>query len=119
MYHSIATLVLTGAVLTAGSNPQGQYAFQSDPGSGVFPSELRVEYYYPWCAPGLAGRLLSHLKPAVSAQSSGHAGMSALPQPLMAAQGVHRKWTAPSLLSRQVGLVIMSDSAARSPGSDD
>ena len=48
MYHSIASLVHTGAVITAGSNAQGTYAFQSDPGTGVYPSELRVEYYYPW-----------------------------------------------------------------------
>ena len=50
MYHSVASLVATGAVITAGSNPQGSYLFQSDPANGVFPSELRVEYYYPWCA---------------------------------------------------------------------
>ena len=50
MYHAIASLVATGAVITAGSNPQGSYLFQSDPAIGVFPAELRVEYYYPWCA---------------------------------------------------------------------
>ena len=48
MYHSVASLVANGAIITAGSNPQGRYEFRSDPGSGVFPSELRVEYYYPW-----------------------------------------------------------------------
>ncbi|KAK9834905.1 hypothetical protein WJX81_007597 [Elliptochloris bilobata] len=48
MYHSVASLVASGAVITAGSNPQGSYLFQSDPPNGVFPSELRVEYYYPW-----------------------------------------------------------------------
>ena len=48
MYHSIASLVHTGAIITAGSNAQGTYAFQSDPTTGVYPSELRVEYYYPW-----------------------------------------------------------------------
>ena len=53
LYHSVASLVHTGAVITAGSNPQGQYAFQSDPATGVFPSELRVEYYYPWWAPAI------------------------------------------------------------------
>ena len=28
MYHSVASLVHTGAIITAGSNPQGTYAFQ-------------------------------------------------------------------------------------------
>ena len=51
MYHSIASLVASGAVITAGSNPQGSYLFQSDPATGVYPAELRIEYYYPWCAP--------------------------------------------------------------------
>lgn len=49
MYHSVASLVPSGAVITAGSNPQGSYYFQSDPATGVYPAELRVEYYYPWC----------------------------------------------------------------------
>ena len=49
MYHSVASLLATGAIITAGSNPQGSYADQYDPANGVFPSELRVEYYYPWC----------------------------------------------------------------------
>ena len=39
-----ASLVATEAIITAGSNPQGHYAFQSDPSTGVYPSELRVEY---------------------------------------------------------------------------
>ena len=54
MYHSAASLVATGAVITAGSNPQGSYYFQSDPATGVFPSELSVEYYHPWCLPSPA-----------------------------------------------------------------
>ena len=29
---------------------QDGYYFQYDPATGVFPAELRVEYYYPWCA---------------------------------------------------------------------
>ena len=48
MYHSVASLVASGAVIAAGSNLQGQYLNQSAPALGVFPSELRVEYYYPW-----------------------------------------------------------------------
>ena len=54
MYHSVASLVASGAVITAGSNPQGSYYFQSDPATGVYPSELRVEYYYPWWLPASA-----------------------------------------------------------------
>lgn len=61
MYHSVASLVYTGAIITAGSNPQGQYAFQSDPATGVFPSELRVEYYYPWWVPAISLTLLTCL----------------------------------------------------------
>ena len=49
--HGIASLVPSGAIITAGSNPQGSYKFQTDPATGVYPAELRVEYYYPWCLP--------------------------------------------------------------------
>ena len=64
LYHGIASLVPSGGIITAGSNPQGSYYFQSDPATGVFPAELRVEYYYPWClpAPAMAPFLLSHLR---------------------------------------------------------
>ncbi len=59
VYHSGASLVATGAIITAGSNPQGQYAFQSDPSTGVYPTELRVAYYYPWGVPGVACEALT------------------------------------------------------------
>ncbi|KAI0745030.1 DUF1929-domain-containing protein [Earliella scabrosa] len=43
MYHSSATLIPDGAVLVSGSNPHADYAVDNV----KFPSEYRVEYFYP------------------------------------------------------------------------
>ena len=88
MYHAIGSLVATGAVITAGSNPQGSYLFQSDPALGVFPAELRMEYYYPWCAAAVCSVLQSLAKLGTVLRLSSQRGCAcnryfSVPRPLL------------------------------------
>ena len=118
MYHAIASLVATGAVITAGSNPQGSYLFQSDPAVGVFPAELRVEYYYPWCAAAACCLPPAPPEPRIKCCARAHGGGCArrryfsVPRPLLqSVTGAGASFRAGSLIIVSAQLTSLANSA--------